>query len=117
MFVVEHSNEIASLGADAKYASYDDMNRAIIQNQLRYLKNSKKYLDTNIISDQDGGCSVASPADAADDELISCHVLFSGNYATAKLDQLKIVVDSVSREEAKKKLNGRPASLTFVPDA
>jgi len=84
---------------------YNMVNKCILQTQLRFLKNPNDFLKGNFD---------ATDKDPVHSKTISCDVLYSGDYASPKLDQLKVVVDEISLEQNSKR---RPASLGFVPDA
>ena len=103
-FVPEHQSDSATL-REFKYNDiYDEVNRSIIENQLRYQKNPQEFVDGSFHEDNDP----QSP------NAITAHILYSGDYASSKLDSLKSVVDRVSRVQTKLRV---PASLEFVPDA
>lgn len=103
-FVPEHESDVDAL-KEFKYSQiYDEVNRAIIEAHLRYQKNPAQFIAKNFGEDEDP----VKPS------VIACDVLYSGDYASSKLDSLKSVLDLVSAEQRKKRV---PASLNFVPDA
>ena len=84
---------------------YVEVNSKIIDHQLRYCKNPANYIAGNMTSH-------GEPVDSA---TVSCAVLYSGDYATAKRENLRKTVDRIQViEKATKQF---PATLSFIPDA
>jgi hypothetical protein len=104
-FVPEHQSDSETLKQFKYNDIYDEVNRSIIENQLRYQKNPHEFVDGNF-SEEDN--------DPQNSNAITAHVLYSGDYASSKLDSLKSVVDRVADGQSKLRV---PASLEFVPDA
>jgi hypothetical protein len=104
LFVPEHQSDVGAL-KEFKYGQiYDELNRVIIESQLRYQKNPEGFLSEDLHSDGDPLAS----------QPVSCHVLYSGDYASSKLDSLSAVCKEVAQRQGALRT---PASLTFVPDA
>jgi hypothetical protein len=103
-FVPEHQSDSEALKQFKYNEIYDEVNRSIIENQLRYQKNPNEFVD-GVLGDDN---------DPMNPNAITAHVLYSGDYASSKLDSLKSVVDRVSVGQSKLRV---PASLEFVPDA
>jgi hypothetical protein len=103
-FVPEHQSDSETLKQFKYNDIYDEVNRSIMENQLRYQKNPDEFVDGDFGEDND----------PANPNAITAHVLYSGDYASSKLDSLKSVVDKVSVGQSKLRV---PASLEFVPDA
>jgi hypothetical protein len=57
---------------------------------------------------------MAADRDPVDSAPLACSVLYSGDYATAKRENLRATVDRVQQKENKK---AEPATLYFIPDA
>ena len=103
-FVPEHQSDVESL-REFKYSQiYDEVNRAIIEAHLKYQKNPKQFIDREFGED----------GDPARPSVVSCDILYSGDYASTKLDSLERVVDDVVLKQSSLRV---PAGLNFVPDA
>lgn len=103
-FVTEGKSSRAEL-QEFKYSKvYDEVNRAIIETQLQFQKNPEAFLSELLHNDGD-------PVECTP---ISCHVLYSGEFASPKLDQLKSVIDEIRMSQATSRT---PASLTFMPES
>jgi hypothetical protein len=81
-----------------------EVNTNIIEHQLRYCKNPAHYIAGQMGNDRD-------PVESAP---LACSVLYSGDYATAKRENLRCTVDRIQERENKKE---QPATLYFIPDA
>jgi hypothetical protein len=123
LFITEHQSDVPIL-RDFKYSEvYDgkwnsvfvkaifhnlsdvvEVNTNIIEHQLRYCKNPAHYIAGQMGNDRD-------PVESAP---LACSVLYSGDYATAKRENLRCTVDRIQERENKKE---QPATLYFIPDA
>ena len=103
LFITEHRSDVNTL-KEFKYADiYNEVNKAIIQQQLKYCKNPTNYLANHFGPD----------GDPVDSMQTACSVLYSGDFSSAKKDQLAEVVDAVSLGQ---KRVVTPAYITLIPD-
>lgn len=104
LFVPEHESDVETLKEFKYSAIYDEVNRCIIDSHLKYQKNPIQFLRKELGED----------GDPLRPSVISCDVLYSGDYASSKLDSLKTVVQSIASKQRNVRV---PAALNFVPDA
>ena len=103
LFITEHRSDVNML-KEFRYAEiYNEINRIVISEQLKYCKNPSNYLAGKFGDDKDPENS----------EQTACSVLYSGDFSSAKKDQLQGVVELVLEAEKKKK---KPAYLQLIPD-
>lgn len=104
IFITEHMSDI-DIFRDFRYQDiYNEINRVVLENQLRYCKNPKEFL----------GNTISSTGDPVNSSDVSCAVLYSGDFQSAKKDQLAALVKTC--QEAEEARSKHPATLSFVPD-
>ena len=103
LFITEHRSDVATL-REFKYADiYKEVNKTIITEQLRYCKNPAEYLAQSMHVD----------GDPLRSEEVAADILYSGDFASAKKDQLLDVYLQIKQKETTARV---PASLNFIPD-
>lgn len=103
-FVTSSESEVEEMGVFKYEWVYDEVNRSIIDAQVKYLKNPA-------VSTSGQSASNEEPTSA---HPIAVDVLCSCDYSTTKMDQLRKSVKKVADNQ---KTVPVPASLNFVPDA
>lgn len=103
LYVTEHRSDVGLL-REFKYDTiYNEVNKALISEQIKYCKNSVEYMSNTL--DKDG-----DPVNASS---ISCHVLYSGDYSSTKKDSLEGVCREIVRND---RTHRNPAYIHFVSD-
>jgi hypothetical protein len=102
-FVTSSESEVEEMGVFKYEWVYDEVNRSIIDAQLKYLKNPLASTSPQSSNEEP---IAANP--------IAVDVLCSCDYSTTKMDQLRKSVKKVADNQ---KTVPVPASLNFVPDA
>lgn len=110
LYIPAHENTDRAISEYKYEAIYDTINKYILEVQVQFQKNPQEALKL---------CNeaLANKTRMADPETsyeIAVDVLYSGEYSSGKLDQLRSVVESVRDSQVFTRV---PATLSFVPDA
>eukprot|EP01038_Epipyxis_sp_PR26KG_P005024 gene5024-7012_t len=104
LFVTEHESDVHAL-KDFRYSEiYDEINRSIMESQLRYTKNPEEFLDDKLDNDD---------RDPINPSPIACSILYSGDFSSSKKSHLYSTLCRVKEAQQNVRV---PAALTFVPD-
>jgi hypothetical protein len=110
LFIPTHENTDRAI-SDYKYeAIYDTINKSILEVQVQFQKNPEEAVKLC----EEALANKTRMPDPTTSYEIAVDVLYSGEYSSGKLDQLRGVVESVRDDQMFTKV---PATLTFVPDA
>jgi hypothetical protein len=110
LFIPAHENTDRAISAYKYEAIYDTINKYILEIQVQFQKNPEEALQ---LCKRALAINARMPDPATSYE-IAVDVLYSGEYSSAKLDQLRSVVESVRDQQVFTEV---PATLSFVPDA
>jgi hypothetical protein len=110
LFISAHENTDHAISAYKYEAIYDAINKYILEIQVQFQKNPEEALQ---LCKRALAINARMPDPATSYE-IAVDVLYSGEYSSGKLDQLRSVVESVRDQQVFTEV---PATLSFVPDA